>query len=145
MYLFSFYFFCVYNYSCIPFPGPVECVPYMNSSFFYSYTSGYRSERAEVLELIYDPSGCNTTGTIEYICNSAFPTCDVVSGEPIVVCEDDCQVATAESDCSVFMESSSSYPISLNCSDPLQYINANYQGGVRQPSDQCLNLQGASS
>jgi len=114
----------------------------MNSSFYYSYTNEYQIQHAEVLELLNEQPGCNTTDSVEYICNSAFPTCDVVSGEPIVVCENDCLVATTESDCAVFTETSSSYPISLNCSDPLQYINANYQSAVRQPSDQCLNFQG---
>lgn len=131
--------------SCIPFPGPVECVPYMNSSFFYLYTSEYQSKRAEILDLIDSQAGCNTSSTIEYICKSAFPVCNVVSGEPIVVCETDCMAAISESDCSVFMEPPSSYPISLNCSDPLEYINANYQVVNTQPLEQCLSLKSESN
>jgi len=113
----------------------------MNSSFFYS---GYRSNHSEILELLNDQPGCNTTTATEYICNSAFPTCDIDSGEPIVVCENDCLVATTESDCAVFMETSSSYPISLNCSDPLQYLSTTNQSVAHQPLDQCLQLQGVS-
>ena len=112
----------------------------MNYSFYYSYTpdSDYELERGEVIDLI-STGNCNTSRDIQYICNSIFPVCEVNSGEPIMICEDDCMAVTTQSSCEIFVETPSSFPV--NCSNSLQYIEENYQN-VYNPSGQCITLPG---
>ena len=111
----------------------------MNHSFFYSYSSDYQSIRSGVIDLISEPN-CNTSGAIQYICNNVFPVCEVVSGQPIVVCEVDCLAVTSQSTCSLFREPSSFSP--MNCSNPVQFIEGNYQNLSSHSSDQCTALPG---
>lgn len=140
--LIKYYIFkCTYicpAHSCVPFKGPVECIPYMNYSYYYSYASDYKSERSKVIDLI-STGNCNTPRAIQYICNSIFPVCEVNSGEPIMICEDDCMAVTSQSSCENFMEASSSFPV--NCSNSLQYIEENYNVSSH-PSNQCITLPG---
>jgi len=104
----------------------------MKYSFFYSYTSDYRSVRAEVIDLINEPN-CNNSQTIQYICNGIFPVCDTTNGQPILICKDDCLAVTSQSSCNLFLETSS-----LNCSNPEHLI----EGIISDPSDQCTTLPG---
>lgn len=125
--------------SCTPFQGPVECIPYMNYSFYYSYTSNYESMRSEVIDLI-SKENCNTSSAIQYICNSIFPVCEVDSGEPLVICNDDCLAVTSQASCEIFMEQSSSFPV--NCSNSLQFIEEHYQNISSHSLSQCIMLSG---
>ena len=105
----------------------------MKYSFFYSYASDYQSVRAEIIDIINEPN-CDDSRTIQYICNNIFPVCDIISGEPILICEDDCLVATSQSNCNLFLEASS-----LNCSNPVHLIEGNV---ISDSSDQCTTLPG---
>ena len=111
----------------------------MNYSFFYSYTSDYQSQHTRVVDLINNPN-CNTSNVTQYICNSIFPICDINSGEPIVVSEDDCLSIASQSSCGIFMQTPPT--LSVNCSNSLQFIGENYQNLSSQPSSQCTTLQG---
>ena len=111
----------------------------MNYSYYYSYTSDYESERREVIDLI-STGNCNTSRAIQYICNSIFPVCEVNSGEPVMICEDDCLAVTSQSSCEIFIEASSSFPV--NCSNSLQYIEENYDNVSSHSSNQCITLPG---
>ena len=111
----------------------------MNHSFFYSYASDYRSIRSEIIDLISEPN-CNTSSAIQYLCNNIFPVCEVDSGEPIAICEDDCLAVTSQSTCNLFLETSSFSP--MNCSNPVQFIEGNYQNLSSHSSSQCTTLPG---
>lgn len=124
-------------FSCMPFQGPVECIPYMNHSFFYSYTSDYHSKRTDVINLINEPN-CSTSDSIQLICNSAYPACEMNSGEPIVVCKKDCTTITSQASCDFLLNTSSS---PINCSNPLQFIEEHHNL-TTQLSNQCRSLQG---
>lgn len=111
----------------------------MNHSFYYSYSSDYQSIRTGVIDLISEPN-CNTSSTIQYICNNVFPVCEVGSGQPILVCGNDCLAVTSQSACSLFQVTSSFSP--MNCSNPVQFIEGNYQNLSNHSSDQCITLPG---